>query len=44
MGRVLSVSPDAVTDQRMGAPYVETSIELDSLPVGKTSAPGRNAS
>jgi HlyD family secretion protein len=37
MGRVLSVAPDAVTDQRTGAPYFETSIELDSLPVERSA-------
>jgi HlyD family type I secretion membrane fusion protein len=36
-GRVLSVAPDAVTDQRTGAPYFETSIELDSLPVERSA-------
>jgi HlyD family secretion protein len=37
MGRVLSVSPDAVTDQWTGAPYFETNIELDSLPVERSA-------
>jgi multidrug efflux pump subunit AcrA (membrane-fusion protein) len=37
MGRVLSVAPDAVTDQRTAATYFETSIELDSLPVERSA-------
>jgi HlyD family secretion protein len=36
-GRVLSVSPDAMTDQRTGATYFEASIELDSLPVERSA-------
>jgi hypothetical protein len=37
MGRVLSVAPDAVTDQRTAATYFETSIELDSLRVERSA-------